>query len=486
MKKIISKFWNHYKKANVAVKASLWFALCSILQKGISIITMPIFTRLMDTSEYGEYTIFQTWYNILIIIVTLNVQSEIFNKGLIENQDEKNAFTANQAGLLIVLSAIFSTVYFIFHPFINRFMGLSTFLMFVMIGEILGNALIALWSARKRFEFDYKKIVTVTLLTSVLNPIVGIVAVSMAENKVQARIISNALVPICVSMILLVGIKRGGSLCRNIQWWKTAVVTSLPLLPHYLSLVLLNQSDKLMINQFVGTEEAAIYSVAHSAGLLMTIVNTSINGSFVPWAYGKMKNEHGIGIKKISSLLFGLVMGVNICLIWFAPEAVQILAAPQYGEAKWCLVPIAASVYFFFVYTLFVDIEIYFGANKYIAIASVIAAILNLILNYIFIPIYGYIAAGYTTLFSYFATMVMHYCFLRKTLKKNQYGEKLFDEKMIAFWGILMVVTATIAMVLYGNMVIRFFIAIIIAIIIFWKKNYIMEIMQEIKKRSER
>lgn len=79
-----------YNSLSVAVKASLWFAICSIVQKGISVITMPIFTRLMSTEEFGQYNIFLTWYNIFLLIITLNVHSEIFNKGLIDNNDKKN------------------------------------------------------------------------------------------------------------------------------------------------------------------------------------------------------------------------------------------------------------------------------------------------------------------------------------------------------------------------------------------------------------
>ena len=64
-------------------------------------------------------------------------------------------------------------------------------------------------------------------------------------------------------------------------------------------------------------------------------------------------------------------------LIWCAPEIILIVAKPTYREAVWCLVPIAISVYFFFVYTLIVDVEIYYGKKIYIAIASVIAAVLS-------------------------------------------------------------------------------------------------------------
>ena len=142
-----------YNSLSVAVKASLWFAICSIVQKGISVITMPIFTRLMSTEEFGQYNIFLTWYNIFLLIITLNVHSEIFNKGLIDNNDKKNEFTANQTGLLIFLSLVSILLYLPFRGYINSWIGMPTFLVIILVLEILGASIIALWFARKRFDF---------------------------------------------------------------------------------------------------------------------------------------------------------------------------------------------------------------------------------------------------------------------------------------------------------------------------------------------
>lgn len=66
MTRILKGIKSTYFNANIAIKASLWFAICSVIQKGISIITMPIFTRLMPIDQFGEYSIFQTWYNIFV------------------------------------------------------------------------------------------------------------------------------------------------------------------------------------------------------------------------------------------------------------------------------------------------------------------------------------------------------------------------------------------------------------------------------------
>lgn len=464
------KFIKKYHNLSLPVKASLWFTICSIVQKGISVISMPIFTRLMSTEQYGEYNIFLTWYNILLLIVTLNVHTEIFNKGLIDHDKEKDTFTINQAGLLIFLAFFSLFIYILFHNFFNQLFELTTPLIIIMILEILGSSIVALWTARERFDFEYKKIVFVTILMAVLTQGLGIIAVILLDGKASAKIYTNALVPITVAIIIMYLFLKKANSWGKIKWWKVSILSALPLLPHYLSLVLLNQSDKLLINRFLGSTEAAIYSVAHSAGLLMTIINNSINGSFVPWAYDKMKYQNGMKIKEVSNSLFILIVFVNVGLIWIAPEAIKILAASQYSDAVYCLVPIAMSVYFYFVYTLLVDIEIYYNEGKYVAIASIIAAVLNLTLNYILIPKFGYFVAGYVTLFSYIVTMILHYLFLNIIMKnKPQDIQKIFSFKSILFDSFLLIFFSLIGVILYPFAWIRYIV--IIASILFVYKN---------------
>ena len=79
---------NKYKKMPQQVKASLWFVICGFLQKAISLITTPIFSRLLTTSEYGIYSVYQTWAGIIIIFASLNLASGVYLRGLIKYEDD--------------------------------------------------------------------------------------------------------------------------------------------------------------------------------------------------------------------------------------------------------------------------------------------------------------------------------------------------------------------------------------------------------------
>ena len=51
----MNKLLDKYKKIPAPVKAGLWFFICTVLQKGIVFLTVPIFTRLLTTEQYGLF-----------------------------------------------------------------------------------------------------------------------------------------------------------------------------------------------------------------------------------------------------------------------------------------------------------------------------------------------------------------------------------------------------------------------------------------------
>ncbi|MTV96675.1 oligosaccharide flippase family protein, partial [Streptococcus pneumoniae] len=115
MKKILNKY---YSLSN-PVKASIWFTICNVLQKGISMITVPIFTRLLTTEQYGVYSVYQSWYSIIGVFATLNLYYGVFNNGMVKYEKDKNAFTSSMQGLTTTVTAIFLVIYLIGIDFWN-------------------------------------------------------------------------------------------------------------------------------------------------------------------------------------------------------------------------------------------------------------------------------------------------------------------------------------------------------------------------------
>ena len=176
------------------LKASCWFLMCAFLQKGISILTTPIFTRLLSTAEYGQYSVFNSWLGIITLFVSLNLSCGVYTQGLVKFEEEEKAFSSSLQGLSTILVAGWTVLYILFYKFWNRLFSLSTVQMLSMLAIIWATAVFGFWASAQRVHYRYKMLVFVTLVVSIAKPIVGVFFVIHAENRVTARILGLAMV----------------------------------------------------------------------------------------------------------------------------------------------------------------------------------------------------------------------------------------------------------------------------------------------------
>lgn len=95
MKKFFKEILRVYKKIPLPAKASMWFVLCSVVQKGIAFITTPIFTRMMSTKEYGLVSVYSSWVSILTVVLTLQLATGVYNKAMIRYEKQRNEYTSS-------------------------------------------------------------------------------------------------------------------------------------------------------------------------------------------------------------------------------------------------------------------------------------------------------------------------------------------------------------------------------------------------------
>ncbi len=434
---------NKYKELALPVKASLWFTICSVLQKGISFITMPIFTRILTTEQFGQYNVFMSWQSIIMIFATMQLFYGVFNKGMVKFEHDKDGFTSSIQGLISVLTIGVCLLFLIAFPITSKIMNMSLYVMIALFIQILFSASVSLWLARMQYDFKYKGLAIVTVGLTICNPLLGILATLSTENKGLARIFSVVIVQVLFGTVIYYINLKKGRIFYHKKYWKYAFLFNLPLIPHYLSQVVLTQSDRIMISIICGTQFAGIYGVAFSLSQVLNILTNSINSSFVPWQFRKIKEGKIRDISKVVNMMLCLLAIFLIIFIAIAPELITIVAAPSYYAAIWVIPPLSLTLFFSFLYTLFANIEFYYEERKYVLISSVSSAVINVLLNLVFIPIFGFIAAGYTTLFCFILYSIGHYFFMRLTLKK--YGEGSSD-----FYSIKSIIIITLFMFLFS------------------------------------
>ena len=120
---------------------------------------------------------------------------------------------------------------------------------------------------------------------------------------------------------------------------------------------------------------------------------------------------------------------------------------------------------------MFANVELFYDANKFTMFISMFGAGLNLLLNYSFIPIFGYVAAGYTTLVCYVIFSIGHYLNMNRIAKKK-IGNSIYKPLPILLMSAMVIVLSLLVSFLYMFTIVRYAVValILIATIIFRKR----------------
>ena len=438
---LLNKIMKKYNELSVQTKAAFWFTGCSFLQKGISFITVPIFTRMMSTEEYGVYTLYTSWYQILLIFTSLYLFNGVYDNAMSKFSDDRDAFTSSIQGLSITVSLIVFVVYLISNRSWQNILGLSNKYIFLMFAEMIVAPALYFWSGRQRFEYQYKRLVIITLLKSIVNPILGLIFVFQSSDKAFGRVFSIVVVELVFDATIMVYQFAKGKKFFIKKYWKYGLTLAIPLIPHYLAGMILNQGDRIVIDRLVGKSAVAMYGVAYSIGMLVQIFTNAINSAITPWEYECLKEKNFAEMQS----------RINFLLVFVGPEMVLIFGSAKYTGAIAVIPPVAASAYFIFLYSVLSFPEFYYEKTQFLVFASFGAAILNVILNFIFVKTYGFVAAGYTTLVCYVIYSIGHYIVGKRILSQNISGASMINEKFA-----LIISIGVIAVCVVGNFLIPY------------------------------
>lgn len=440
-----------------ALKSGVWYTAANFLLKSIGIITTPIFTRILTKSEFGIYNNYISWLSILLIFATLNLESTLISARYdYENKFDEYIFS------ILALSMMSGFIWMVllnsFSGYFSKLMGLDIRYINAMLIYLIFLPAVNLFQTRERYYFEYKKTVLISVLLTVGTSLLSVILVLLMENSLWGRILGAVIPTILLGICLFGYFVRNGKRVR-ISYWKYALPICLPYIPHLLSLTVLNSMDRIMITKWCGSEATAMYSLAYTCGSIVTLLLNSLNSAFAPWLgeqLSKKKYNEIRSFSKVYILLF-FIMAIGIMLV--APEVLFVFGGQRYMEAKYVMTPVAMGCVCQFLYTLFVNVEQFEKRTFGMAAASVFAALVNFVLNAVFIPRYGYLAAAYTTLVGYICLLGIHMLLVYRMKLSQVYNYSLIG--IITFTGCLIMIIITL---LYGYGVFRYSIICIYAL----------------------
>lgn len=473
----ITNIFHKLNSASPAAKASFWFVASNIILKGIGFITTPIFTRLLDPTDYGITSVFISWESVISVFATLSLAGGVYNVAMLKYKDDVDGYTSCMIGLTSISLTLVYGICIVINLLFPQLFEISTAYLLYMAIQTFTNAVISFWLMRKRFIYDYKSVLRYTISNAILSPLCAIIAILLfPESKAYAKIIGAGISGIAIGFVIFLQTMIRGKKVYNKEYYGYALKFNLPLIPHYLSSILLNSSDKIMINSIVSAAQAGLYSIAHSITGLISIVTQSINHSLIPLTLKSIKEERFRHLRNTTTGCALIVSVVCMLVTLFAQEMVQIFATAEYVSAALFVAPLSFSVLISFVSGVLGNILFYHEKTWYMTIFTTISAVVNLAANYIFIHLVGAIAAGYTTLASSLITFFLYYWAANK---EEEHLHEIFNMKWILLIYAGHAVFTVYSIVFYSNLYARLAItAVVIFLLVIFHKRILLTVKQ--------
>jgi len=414
----------HEGKGKLALKAGIWYVISSVMVKAISILTTPIFARLLTTEQYGTVQTFISWQSLLIPFFTMNLPYSI-GRAKLDYQGQIEKYAGAMQVLSLLVSGVIVGVAAVFLPAVSVMLELTETETLLLMAYLLFTPTIMLNQNKYKYTYRYKQNIAIAWYMAVGSTLMSLLLVVLApaESKGMMRIIGITGSHVALSVLFWIRSLKKGVLNVNKGFWKYGLRISVPLILHTVCMHVLSQSDRIFITKIWGKTDTAFYSLAYTYGVALHVLTTAVAEGWLPWFHDTYYAGKQDEIRKNVKPLVILGCFVGLACIALAPEAVLILGGKKYAHSVPCVPPVVMGVVCQYIYTHYVNIELHLKETVYVSIGTVTAAAVNIALNAIFIPVYGFVAAAYTTLASYFVLMLIHFTITRKVLKVKLYDD---------------------------------------------------------------
>lgn len=471
------KLLKKWKELPASVKASVAFAASTFLLRGISFITTSIFTRIMPTSQYGVISTYNSWLSIIEVFAVLGLTSAgVFNSGLIEYKDSRDQYIFSVMSLCNIVTLIVFGILALIKLYVPNFLIDNNLLLLMFIHFLFYPALI-FWTTKQRYDYKYKLSSLITIGSVVIGQGIAIYAVMQtSQNHGATKLWANEIgwLIFCIPIYVYLWIK--GFNKNNFFRWKRILTFAIPLIPHYLAQHVMSGADRIMITDLVSSSDSGIYNVVATLSMIALIFWNAINASLIPFSYEKISEGDYQPLNRIVKMLllgYGLIcLGVVIV----APEIMHFLAPKEYSGGLYAIPPIVGVAFTTALYNLYANVEFYYKKSVSITIATIVSAVVNIALNALLIPKFSYVGAAYTTLISNILLILLHYRGYLKATNKH-----IYDDSSILKIAVFVISVCLLSSFLYLNLIIRVLFLCACAILVFWKRKYILKQISEVR-----
>lgn len=387
------------------LKNSILYTVGSMMTPLIGFIMLPIYTGYLTPGEYGVMTTVQTLVGMFQLFLLLSLHGAVtrFFYDFLDNPEKQREYL----GTIYVFVSIFSTVISIALLFLSNPIGHFIFksipinpFYYYLIGLSWLSALMALPMALFRAQEKAGTFVLINVVKSLLVMIITIYLIIVKDLGAESALFSQLIITL-LTVIITFGMQlRYLKFSFNLTFIKQSLIFSLPLLPHVASGWIIQSSDRVILEKYVDIGELGIYALAVQVSMVLSLFYSSVNNALVPRYTSLRKENKELEANRLLRIFLLIILIFGLLSIPIAMYGVKLITSSEYYGAI-LLIPllligqIIKGFYFIPVAKLF-----YVKKTKAIASSSTLAALMNIIINFLTIPFIGIYGAIVSTITS--------------------------------------------------------------------------------------
>ena len=336
-------------KTNKVLQAGMGYTIGNYLLKGINLITLPIFARLMNKTDYGLFNIYMSYEGIFVILIGVTLHSSLKNARY-EFKNDYRKYVSSIEIVPMIMLAVALLIVNLFSGSVTQVTGLNLLTLDLLMIHSYCSALLQFYNADLSIDYKYTSFLKIAFFNTIANVLISLILMTtvLSSKRYAARIAGCVAPLVLICVYILFKLFSSEKPKYNKTFWKFGVKYSLPIVPHGLSQIVLSQFDRIMINNMVGVAEAGIYSFAFNINTIIQILVNSLDTVYGPWYYERADKKEFKQIKEVSTIYMYAMWCVIVAVMLVAPEVVLILGGKEYYESRIVVLPLLACTFFTF------------------------------------------------------------------------------------------------------------------------------------------
>ncbi|MDD5864121.1 MAG: oligosaccharide flippase family protein [Firmicutes bacterium] len=417
--------------------------LSTVLLRGISIFTAPLFTRLLGNSGYGVTQIYNTWVSVIAIVFALQTQGTLANARTEYDEGEQLGYQSSAMTLSTLAYLVCSGLVLCFLSPISNALKLSRFLVVLMLLQGFGTFCLNFLNTKFVYEFKAGRNMVLSLMVALVTLVLSVVLILQLPREINYLGRIGAIsatygllgIPVCIWILV-----KGKTFFHK-KYWKFCIALAIPAAFYSLSDLVLGHCDKVMLQQLVDEATVGCYAAALNFSGIMYTLFAALNNSWCPFFFEDMKQGNREGLREKTENFLELYTVLSVGFVLLAREVYRVYVGKDFWSSTMLIPVFVSSYYLNFLCNFPVNFETYHKKTKVVAAITIVSSLINVGLNYLLIRRMGMAGAAVATLASHCLQLTLHWLYARFCLGGREYpfGLKLCGKYAVVFAAVAVV-----------------------------------------------